>query len=51
VADNFYRAVPQIEFLSDGSVDVEKFVSQGEMAGEEALSELFDRFSRVREYC
>jgi hypothetical protein len=31
--------------LSDGSVDVEKFVSQGDMADEEALSELFDRFS------
>lgn len=35
----------EIEFLSDGSVDVEKFVSQGDVAGEEALSELFDRFS------
>ncbi|MGB3262935.1 MAG: hypothetical protein WBA89_03170 [Microcoleus sp.] len=35
----------EIEFLSDGSVEVEKFFSNGEIAGEEALSELFDRYS------
>ncbi|NJK52609.1 MAG: hypothetical protein HC772_00290 [Leptolyngbyaceae cyanobacterium CRU_2_3] len=35
----------EIEFLGDGSVDVEKFVSHGDIAGEEALTELFDRFS------
>ncbi|MEG3840209.1 hypothetical protein [Microcoleus sp. herbarium14] len=35
----------EIEFLSDGSVEVEKFVSNGEIAGEEALNELFDRYS------
>lgn len=35
----------EVEFLSDGSVDVEKFVSHGGVAGEEALGKLFDRFS------
>ncbi len=39
----------EIEFLSDGSVEVEKFVSNGEIAGEEALSELFDRYSELDE--
>lgn len=37
----------EIEFLSDGSIEVEKFVSQGDIAAEEALSELFDRFSAL----
>ena len=35
----------EIEFLSDGSIEVEKFVSQADIAGEEALNELFGRFS------
>ncbi|MEG4503505.1 hypothetical protein QUA81_10715 [Microcoleus sp. F6_B4] len=39
----------EIEFLSDGSVEVEKFVSNGEISGEEALSELFDRYSELDE--
>ncbi|MEG4483718.1 hypothetical protein [Microcoleus sp. D2_18a_B4] len=39
----------EIEFLSDGSVEVEKFVSNGEIVGEEALSELFDRYSEQDE--
>jgi hypothetical protein len=39
----------EIEFFSDGSVEVEKFVSNGEIAGEEALSELFDRYSEQDE--
>ncbi|MBE9161635.1 hypothetical protein [Tychonema sp. LEGE 06208] len=39
----------EIEFLSDGSVEVEKFFSNGEIAGEEALSELFDRYSEREE--
>ena len=39
----------EIEFLSDGSVEVEKFVSNGEIAGEEALGELFDRYSELDE--
>jgi hypothetical protein len=33
----------EVEFLSDGSVEVEKFISHGEIAGEEALGELFDQ--------
>lgn len=37
----------EVEFLSDGSVEVEKFISNGNMAGEEALSELFARYSVV----
>ena len=39
----------EIEFLSDGSVELEKFVSNGEIAGEEALSELFARYSELDE--
>lgn len=39
----------EIEFLSDGSVEVEKFVSNGEIAGEEALTELFDHYSEQDE--
>jgi len=35
----------EIEFLSDGSVEVEKFISNGEIAGEESLNELFVRYS------
>jgi hypothetical protein len=34
----------EIEFLSDGSVDVERFRSGGEIQGEEALEELLTRF-------
>lgn len=39
----------EVEFLSDGAVDVEKFISKGEIAGEEALSELFARYSEQEE--
>ena len=35
----------EVEFLNDGSVEVEKFVSNGEIGGEEALEELFSFFS------
>lgn len=35
----------EIEFLSDGSVEIEKFISNGEIVGEEALKDLFDRYS------
>jgi hypothetical protein len=35
----------EIEFLSDGSVEVEKFISNGEIAAEEALNDLFARYS------
>ncbi len=34
----------EVEFLSDGSVEVEKFISNGEISGEEALNELFARY-------
>jgi hypothetical protein len=30
----------EIEFLGDGSVEVERFISDGEICGEEALQEL-----------
>lgn len=34
----------EVEFLSSGSVEVEKFISNGEIAGEEALRELFTKY-------
>lgn len=39
----------EIEFLSDGSVEIEKFISNGEIAGEETLNELFARYSEQEE--
>ncbi len=35
----------EIEFLNDGSIEIEKFISNGEIVGEEALKDLFDRYS------
>src|SRR5688500_16883496 len=35
----------EIEFLSDGSVEVERFISDGEMYGEEVLDELLANYS------
>ncbi|GAB4433604.1 MAG: hypothetical protein Fur0044_31090 [Anaerolineae bacterium] len=35
----------EIEFLRDGSIEVERFISQSEIYGEEALDELFARYS------
>jgi hypothetical protein len=35
----------EIEFLSDGAVEVERFISDGEICGEEALHELFSRYA------
>ena len=35
----------EIEFLADGSVEVERFSSDGTIYGEEVLSELFARYS------
>lgn len=35
----------EIEFLDDGSVEVERFVSSGDICGEEALNELLARYS------
>ena len=34
----------EIEFFSDGTVEVEQFVSSGEIYDEEVLRELFDRY-------
>ncbi|WP_216595229.1 hypothetical protein [Cylindrospermum stagnale] len=31
----------EVEFFADGSVEVERFISSGEVAGEDVLSELF----------
>src|SRR5262245_20220238 len=39
----------EIEFLSDGAVEVERFISTGEIHGEEALAELFARFSDAKD--
>jgi hypothetical protein len=35
----------EIEFLGDGSVEIERFISNGEICGEEALSELLTRYA------
>lgn len=33
----------EIEFLDNGDIEVEKFISNGEIEGEESLKELFER--------
>lgn len=35
----------EVEFLDDGTVDVERYYSRGRMEHEEALGELFEAFS------
>ena len=35
----------EIELLRDGSVEVERFLSNGEMCGEEALDELLRKYA------
>ena len=35
----------EIEFLEDGSIEVERFLSSGEICGEEALHELLTRYA------
>ena len=35
----------EIEFLGDGSVEVERFLSNGEISGEEALHELLRKYA------
>jgi hypothetical protein len=35
----------EIEFFEDGSVEVERFISNGEIYGEETLHELFTRYA------
>jgi hypothetical protein len=39
----------EIEFLSDGSIEVERFMSDGEIYGEEVLDELFAVYSDSQE--
>jgi hypothetical protein len=39
----------EIEFLSNGSIEVEKFISTGEIYGSESLSELFARYADQEE--
>jgi len=40
----------EAEFFADGIVEIEKFVGNGEIVGEEILSELFDRFSEENDW-
>jgi hypothetical protein len=35
----------EVEFLADGSIEVEKFISEGEIYGEEALVELLAEYA------
>lgn len=35
----------EIEFLEDGAVEVEKFISTGEITGRESFNELFTKFA------
>jgi hypothetical protein len=35
----------EIDFHNNGEIDVERFRSHGEILGEEALADLFDRYS------
>lgn len=38
----------EVEFLEDGSIEVERFISNGEIYGSEVLAELFARFGGTR---
>jgi len=35
----------EVEFLADGSIEVERFVSNGEICSEDALSELWTKYA------
>lgn len=35
----------EIEFLADGSIEIEKFFSDGQIVGKEELEVLFDKYS------
>jgi hypothetical protein len=35
----------EIEFLGDGSIEVERFLSNGEIFGEEVLNEMFSKYA------
>ncbi|MEH2168557.1 MAG: hypothetical protein V7K41_18250 [Nostoc sp.] len=37
----------EVEFFEDGSIEVERFVSSGEINGEEVFSELFAMYSEL----
>jgi hypothetical protein len=37
----------EVEFFEDGSVEVERFASNGEIEGEEILSQLFAMYSEI----
>ena len=39
----------EIEFLDDGSIEVERFISNGEVRGEEILTELFARHAAAED--
>ena len=39
----------EIEFLDDGSIEVERFISNGEVHGEEILKELFARYAAAED--
>ncbi len=38
----------EVEFMRDGSVEVERFTSNGEIYGEDILKELFARYSEQK---
>ena len=40
----------EVEFLGDGSIEVEKFISTGEISGAESLVELFARYAEHEEH-
>ncbi|MCC5620649.1 hypothetical protein [Nostoc sp. CHAB 5715] len=40
----------EVEFFEDGSVEVERFVSSGEINGEEVFSELFAMYSEAESH-
>ncbi|MGK7874080.1 MAG: hypothetical protein AB4426_12430 [Xenococcaceae cyanobacterium] len=35
----------EVEFLTDGSVEAERFISNGEIYGEEVFEEIFNKYS------
>ena len=37
----------EIEFLENGDIEVEKFISNGEIAGEEALKEISNNYNFI----
>ncbi|MDZ7961873.1 MAG: hypothetical protein RMY34_29020 [Aulosira sp. DedQUE10] len=39
----------EIEFLNDGSIEIEKFISNGDIHGEEAIDELFTQYLEQEE--